>query len=239
MAIAEEGISGVRTVKAFAQEEYEKKRYWDALEKSFLNSKHRIIEITKFTSLVSLVGLSVIVFVIWYGGTLVVDGELSVGTLTAFLMYVVTLAFSIGTLGGLWADFMSAFGAGTRIFQILEATNTEQSRLEIDHKVTSGAIRFSSVDFSYPTRPDSSVLNNISFEIAPFETVAIVGTSGGGKSTIVKLLMNFYQLDSGEISIAGKNINDYSKTDLRQAIGLVAQEPILISESINSKYCLR
>ena len=232
MAVAEEGISGVRTVKAFAQEAYEQKRYEESLEKSFLNSKHRIVEITKFTSLVSLIGLSVVVFVIWYGGTLVVDGELSVGTLTAFLMYVVTLAFSIGMLGSLWADFMSAFGAGTRIFEILEIEPTERVTKKGRQEVSSGGVSFSNVEFAYPTRPDSKVLDGISFSVGPLETVAIVGSSGGGKSTIVKLLMNFYHPQKGEIFIAGKNIDDYSIKSLRNSIGLVAQEPILISESI-------
>ncbi len=232
MGIAEEGISGVRTVKAFAQEGYEQKRYNQSLEISFLNSKHRIAEITKFTSLVSLIGLSVVVFVIWYGGTLVVDGELSVGTLTAFLMYVVTLAFSIGMLGSLWADFMSAFGASTRIFEILEIEPTERATKRGSAEVKSGGVKFSNVEFAYPTRPDINVLNDLSFEIGQLETVAIVGTSGGGKSTIVKLLMNFYHPDKGEIFVAGKNIDDYSIKSLRRSIGLVAQEPILISESI-------
>lgn len=232
MGIAEEGISGVRTVKAFAQEGYEQKRYQESLENSFLNSKHRIVEVTKFTSLVSLVGLSVVVFVIWYGGTLVVDGDLSVGTLTAFLMYVMTLAFSIGMLGSLWADFMSAFGASTRIFEILEIEPSENSKKLGQAEVVSGGIRFTDVDFAYPTRPESKVLNNISFDIAPLETVAIVGTSGGGKSTIVKLLMNFYEAQSGGILVADKAINEYSIKSLRRSIGLVAQEPILISESI-------
>ena len=103
------------------------------------------------------------VFVIWYGGTLVVDGELSVGTLTAFLMYVVTLAFSIGMLGSLWADFMSAFGAGTRIFEILEIEPTERVTKKGRQGVSSGGVSFSNVEFAYPTRPDSKVLDGISF----------------------------------------------------------------------------
>ena len=232
MGVAEEGISGVRTVKAFVGEEYEIKRYKDSLDNAFQSAKRRILEITKFTSLVSTTGLSVFVFVIWYGGTLVLDGELSVGTLTAFLMYVMTLAFSIGMLGSLWADFMSAFGASTRIFEILEVEESES--LQTDHPtlVKDGSVCFQNVSFSYPSRPNIEVLRNISFEVSPFETVAIVGSSGGGKSTIVKLLMNFYKVSEGQIFVGDKPMKDYSISSLRGVIGLVPQEPILISESI-------
>ena len=233
MAIAEEGISGVRTVKAFAQEQFEQDRYGRSLDVSFGNSKQRIFEITKFTSLISLSGLSVMVFVIWYGGTMVVDGAMTVGTLTAFIMYAMTLAMSVGMLGSLWADFMSAVGAGSRVFEILEIPPSESSIESQTHQIEHGAIRFSNVDFAYPTRPDVKVLDNVSFEVGPLETVALVGASGGGKSTIVQLIMNFYKPTNGQVFVGGRQVQDYATAHLRRSIGLVAQEPILISESID------
>ncbi|MDB9786676.1 ABC transporter transmembrane domain-containing protein [Bacteriovoracaceae bacterium] len=237
-SIAGEGISGIRTVKAFAQEDLEKKRYELMLEKSFLLSKSKIYEIAKFTNLVSLLGLIVIVFIIWYGGTLVLQKELTTGTLTSFILYVMTLSMSVGMLGSLWTDFMSAFGASDRIFEILEMPDSDLYNINGIERVEKGNVEFKDVYFSYPARKDISVINGLSFNIESNETVAIVGSSGGGKSTIVQLIMNFYPLSGGKILIDSQSIKDYSTNALRQSIGLVSQEPILISESIsdNIKY---
>lgn len=229
--IAEESLSGVRTVKAFAQEKFEQQRYLGMLEKSFAISRLKIREITKFTSLVSLLGLSAVVFIVWYGGSLVIQGNLSVGTLTSYLLYVMTVAFSVGMLGSLWTDFMSAFGASQRIFELLEKIPDLPSQIN-DHQLTRGHIEFHHVYFSYPARANTVILENLSFEILPQETVAIVGASGGGKSTIAQLLMRFYDVNDGEILIDGKNLKEFNTENLRKSIGLVSQEPILISESL-------
>lgn len=228
--VAEEGIGGVRTVKAFAQENYEINRYSKRLLSSFELSKEKITEVAKFTNLVSLVGLTAIVFIVWYGGTLVIEGEMSVGTLTSFLLYVITVAFSVGMLGSLWTDFMSAFGASGRIFELLEK-ETEDHTTGLP-EIETGKVEFQNVSFSYPVRKDFPVLNDVSFTINPQETVAIVGPSGTGKSTIVQLLMRFYEPDYGNIHFDGTKSTNYSLDGVRRSIGLVPQEPILVSESI-------
>lgn len=228
--VAEEGISGVRTVKSFAQETFENNRYHDRLDVSFGLSKEKINVVARFTNLVSLVGLSAVVFIIWYGGTLVIQGEMSVGTLTSFLLYVITVAFSVGMLGSLWTDFMSAYGASGRIFELLE-TPTEDivtGKTQID----AGRIEFKDVHFAYPARPEFPVLQGVSFSIDPQETVAVVGSSGAGKSTLVQLLMRFYETKSGTILFDGHDSKTYSLKGLRESIGLVSQEPVLVSESL-------
>ena len=228
--VAEESIGGVRTVKAFAQEGFEKERYHLKLESSFHLSKEKIKEVTRFVNLVSLVGLSTIVFIIWYGGTLVVRGELSVGTLSSFLLYVVTVAFSVGMLGSLWTDFMSAIGGSARIFELLQG---ETENLETGRKfIPEGRIQLVDVHFSYPSRPQFPILQGVSFEISPHETVAIVGPSGAGKSTIVHLLLRFYGPGKGTILYDHEDITHYSLYGIRQSIGLVPQEPVLVSESL-------
>lgn len=228
--VAEEGIAGVRTVKAFAQEDFEKSRYHSRLESSFLLSKEKIGEIARFTNLVSLVGLSAVVFIVWFGGKLVIEGEMSVGTLTSFLLYVITVAFSVGMLGSLWTDFMSAYGASGRIFELLEkeTENLNSGKDKIHH----GKIEFKNVVFSYPARAQFPILQGVSFTIDPHETVAVVGPSGAGKSTLVQLLMRFYEAQSGSILFDGEDSKTYSLKGLRESIGLVSQEPLLVSESL-------
>jgi ABC transporter fused permease/ATP-binding protein len=228
--VAEEGISGVRTVKSFAQEKFENSRYRERLEESFLLSKEKIKVIAKFTNLVTIVGFFAVVFIIWYGGTLVIDGEMSVGTLTSFLLYVITVAFSVGMLGSLWTDFMSAFGASGRIFELLEkpVEDIETGK----QKIEQGMVEFRDVHFAYPARPDFPVLRGVSFTINPHETVAVVGSSGAGKSTLVQLLMRFYETTSGHLLFDGEEAKKYSLRGLRESIGLVSQEPVLVSESL-------
>lgn len=228
--VAEEGMSGVRTVKAFAQESFENHRYHDRLNTSFELSKEKISVVAKFTNLVSLVGFTAVVFIVWFGGKLVIEGEMSVGTLTSFLLYVITVAFSVGMLGSLWTDFMSAFGASGRIFELLEK-KTEDLTTGLA-QVEFGRIEFKDVYFSYPARHQFPVLQGVSFIIDPHETVAIVGPSGAGKSTIVQLLMRFYETNQGSILFDGIDSSAYSLQGLRESIGLVAQEPVLVSESL-------
>lgn len=228
--VAEEGLSGVRTVKAFAQENFEKSRYHLRLENSFELQRGKIKEVARFTNLVSLIGLSAIVFIVWYGGTLVIQGEMSVGTLTSFLLYVITVAFSVGMLGSLWTDFMSAFGASGRIFELLEKSTEDLTTGRTS--VTIGLVEFKNVHFSYPARPQFPILKGVNFSIAPHETVAVVGPSGAGKSTLAQLLMRFYEPASGEILFDQHPSTEYSLKGLRQSIGIVSQEPVLVSETL-------
>lgn len=232
-AVAEESISGVRTVKAFAQENWEMKRYDHQLQESFSLSKKRITVVANFTGLVSTLGFLAIVFIVWYGGKLVIQGDMSVGTLTSYILYVMTVAFSAGLLGSLYTDFMSAFGAGHRVFELMDKATVGIENSNKPLKVIpNGLIEIKNAHFSYPARADVAVLNGLTLEIKPRETVALVGSSGGGKSTIAQLLMRFYDLNQGQILIDHKPIEDYDLYALRGQIGIVSQEPILISESI-------
>ncbi len=231
--VAEESISGVRTVKAFAQEKWEIDRYGDQLQKSFNLSLERISVVAKFSGVVSIVGFFAIVFIVWYGGRLVIQEEMSVGTLTSYILYVMTVAFSAGLLGSLYTDFMSAFGAGHRIFELLDSATVNEENFNKPLKnISKGAIVIQNADFAYPARPDQLVLKNFSMEIEQNETIAIVGSSGAGKSTIAQLMMHFYDLNNGKILIDGRDIKDYDLYALRNQVGIVSQEPILISESI-------
>ena len=231
MAVAEEGISGVRTVKAFGQETHETRRYQERLARTLELTTKKITAVAYFTNFATLMGLAALVFVVWYGGSQVIAGEMTVGTLTSFLLYVMTVGFSVGMLGSLWTDFMSALGASTRIFEILER-NPRMQDGTTSEKILRGEIEFKNVAFSYPSRRDFPVLKGVSFSIRPQETVAVVGPSGAGKSTLVQLLMRFYDPQAGVVEVDGNDVRDYQLAQLRRSLGLVSQEPVLVSESL-------
>ncbi|MES2527022.1 MAG: ABC transporter transmembrane domain-containing protein [Bdellovibrionota bacterium] len=228
--VAEESIGTVRTVKSFAQESFEENRYNERLDKSFLLSKEKIKVIARFTNTVTLVGFACLVFIVWFGGRLVIEGELTVGTLTSFLLYVITVAFSVGMLGSLWTDFMSAVGASERIFELFDKP-VEDVTTGLP-EIKEGLVEFKDVHFAYPTRPEFPVLKGLSFSISPRETVAVVGPSGAGKSTLVQLMLRFYETQGGVLSFDGIEAGKYSLNAIRTGIAVVSQEPVLVSESI-------
>ena len=229
--VADETISGIRTVKSFVQEKAEVIRYNSRLEVALTKAKIRIKTIAIFMTVAMLVGFGAISFVLWYGGHQVVTGALSIGDLTQFLLYLMIVAIGVGSLGGLWGDIMAGIGASKRVFDIIEQ---EPFLKNIGLNITNlqGSIEFSKVSFSYPMRSDVEVLKNISFKINSGEMVALVGPSGSGKTTIASLLLRFYELDSGDVLIDNEDYRNINPFSLRENIGLVSQEPILISSTI-------
>lgn len=230
--VAEETISGVRTVRSFAQENFEIARYETSLTNSLAAVREKVKQIGLFMILASLVGYFAIAGVIWFGARQVASGQLSVGDLTQFLIYLLMVAFSVGSLGSLWGDFMSAQGAGKRIFDILDRPTQMHSDLGKILPQVTGRVEFKNITFSYPARPEQNVLTNFSLNLSSDKVVALVGPSGSGKSTVAALLARLYDISQGEIRLDGENIKDLQPNWLRQQIGVVAQEPILISSSI-------
>jgi len=238
--VAEETISGIRTVRSFAAESREELRYGDALMQSFQTARKRIRLISTFMASASVLGLTSVTAVIWYGGMLVMNGQLTLGNLTAFILYTISTAISLGTLGSLWTDFMSALGAAQRIFDVLDRTPLIErsnespdgnSGLTIDHNLD-GDVSFDHVNFAYPSRADIQVLHDFTLHISPGEVVALVGPSGAGKSTVAALATRFYDPQSGAIHFDGVKLTDLDPHWLRRQIGVVAQDPVLMSSSI-------
>jgi ABC-type multidrug transport system fused ATPase/permease subunit len=235
--VAEESISGLRTVKSFVQETRESTRYDFSLTEALNTARLRILAIAQFLGLGMIIGFAAVCFVLWFGGREVLLKELSVGDLSQFLLYLMLVAIGVGSLGSLWGDFMSGIGASTRVFQILEL----KPNINDDGKVLTtlnARIEFKDVNFYYPTRIDISVLNGLSFKMNAGETIALVGSSGSGKTTIASLIPRFYEPTSGQIFIDDVLLSDLKPSWLRQRIGVVSQEPILISSTIieNIKY---
>lgn len=230
--IAEETISGIRTVRAFARESREHERYSKAIDRSFEVARKRALASGAFGGVVSFAAYSAIAVVLWYGGHLVVAQKMSLGELTSFLLYTLIVAFSLGALGSLWADFMRATGAAERVFDLAERTSKIPTGKGESLAQVEGHIHFNHIDFSYPSRADVPVLQDLTLEVKPGEIVAIVGPSGSGKSTIASLIPRFYDPEAGHLMLDGKPIQTYDPDWLRQQIGIVAQEPILFSTSI-------
>lgn len=233
-SVAEESIGGIRTVRSFGREPMEKQRYGEAVERSFRLAKFRALLGGLFSGGVSFLAYATIAVIVWYGGTLVLEDVMSAGELTAYILYVLFVAFSLAILARLWTDFAKAVGAAERVFGLIDDGEPAHSVADVDDSATigDGVVAFEAVDFSYPTRPDLAVLNDISFRIDPGEQVALVGPSGSGKTTIANLLSRFYPSNDGIIRIDGHPIESFPEEHFRRSVGMVAQEPLLFSGSV-------
>ena len=230
-SIAEESIGGIRTVRSFAREAHEHERYTAGIESAFQLAKKRAWVGAWFSGLISFAGYGSIVAVLWYGGHLLASGDMDFGELTSFMLYTFTVAFSLGALSGLYEDFAKAIGASDRVFELLERESEQPDGTEVV-KEPKGKLEFQDVVFSYPTRPDAQVLNGVSFLIEPNQVVALVGPSGGGKSTVAALISRFYDVQGGDIKLDGLSLSNINMDWLREHVAVVRQEPILFAASI-------
>jgi ATP-binding cassette, subfamily B, bacterial len=246
--IVEETLQSINVVKAFTNEDLEVKRYSSSVQKVVDYAMKAATFRGAFISFIIFVLFGGIVGVVWYGGNLVLQGELAFKDLFTFIIYTGFIGGSVGGLGDMYAQIQKTVGASERILEILDEkseievgsssvrTQTTASRQpNIEHQTEAAVeskIEYKNVAFSYPSRPDMEVLRNINLEVKTGEKVGLVGYSGAGKSTIVQLLMRYYKLTGGQILVDGKNINDYNLTDLRKNIAIVPQEVMLFGGTI-------
>ena len=230
--VAEESLSGVRTVRSFAAEAREVERYQGAVASALQLARRRIYMSASFMGIASFAAYAAGAAVFWYGGRMVVEGALSLGALSSFLVYTMLVAFSLGGLSDLWAEFQRAAGAAERVFELIErrpAINATGGRV-LD--AVQGRVSWEQVSFAYPTRADVPVLRDFTLTLEPGQVVALVGPSGAGKSTIASLLYRLYDPTSGRISLDGVPLTDLDPTWLRRQIGVVQQEPLLFSTTV-------
>lgn len=232
-ALATETINAIHTVQAYGQESRERERFFVAVNRAFTAAVNSIRMTTILTVLVGAVVFGGIVLVLWLGAKDVISGSMTAGTLSQFVMYAVMAATSTGALTTVWSELKKAAGALERIVELMHTENPIQSPAEPKRfqATVLGHLLFDQVTFAYPSRPDKPVLKDISFEIIPGQTVAVVGPSGAGKSTLFQLLMRFYEPQQGDICIDGVNINQYDLHDLRRQFALVAQDATMFSTS--------
>lgn len=232
--IVEETMQGISIVKAFANEWYEIARY-----------KGKISEVVKlaikggiyrgyFASFIIFCLFGAIVAVVWYGVRLSISGEMSVGQLISFVLYSTFVGASFGGIAELYAQIQKAIGATERVFELLDETPEKINSSQNAHSVQKiqGNVTFNNVGFTYPSRKEMKVLKGVSFTANFGQKIAIVGPSGVGKSTIASLLLRFYDIESGEILVDGKNIYDYDLENLRGNMSIVPQDVILFGGTI-------
>ncbi|XP_032239123.2 ABC transporter B family member 25 [Nematostella vectensis] len=232
--VAEESIGSIRTVRSFSQEKKTMKLYAEAIHESYLVGARLAIASGAFSGVVMAVGQAAIVLVLWYGGKLVNEGEMNVGILTAFALYTVNVAMAFAFLSSLYGDFMQAVGASFRMFELMDRVPKIKMEGGVILPSFKEPIVFDDVRFSYPSREDTEVLKALSFKINPGETVALVGPSGGGKSTVISLIERFYDPMTGNIRIGDTDISLLDLAWYRKKIALVSQEPVLFATTIAS-----
>ena len=230
--IAEERLGNVRTSQAFAGEIQEVHRYNTQVRKIFdLGKKEAYISALFFSSS-GAAGNMTFLALLYFGGSMVKSGAISVGDLTSFLMYTAYAGSSLFGLSGFYSELMKGVGAASRLFELQDREPTISPTKGERVQSARGDIHFQKVNFAYPTRPAVNIFNELDFTIKQGTNVAIVAPSGAGKSTVASLIMRFYTPTTGTILIGDRDISKMNAKQLRRKIGYVGQEPVLFSGSI-------
>ena len=244
--IVEESLQSINTVKAYTNEPFELARYTKSIDETVRISLKTASARGLFSAFIVTVMFGALFYIMYRAILLVQAGTLPEGDLFSFVIFVALIGGSIASLGNFYTEILSALGASDRVIDILESEEVEPSHASqpnagpvtdrpasLPKDITKrGAIRYDNVRFYYPTRPDVEVLKSISLTVEPGQKVALVGASGSGKSTIVKLLLRFYPLTSGRITVGGKDVESYDLRGFRDSLALVPQEVLLFGGTI-------
>jgi ATP-binding cassette subfamily B protein len=233
-AFASESLAQVRVLQAFTHEEAASSRFGGAVERSFVAAKARTKARAGLTAIAIFLVFASVVGILWYGAQDVLAGTMTGGRLGQFVLYAVLAASSMGGLSEVWGEINQAAGAAERLSELLEVQSKIKSP---EHPVPlpeppQGEIGFQDVVFAYPTRPEISALNGISFKAKPGERLAIVGPSGAGKTTIFALLLRFYDPQAGRVTVDGVSVREADLKALRQRFAIVPQEPALFADTV-------
>lgn len=232
--IAGETLSAVHTVQSLALEHLQITRFTSAIARSLDAALERIKARSILTASAVSVVFGAVVFVLWLGAHAVINGEMTPGELSQFLLYALMVAGASAALGEMWGELQRAAGAVERLIQLLNVEPLIRARstpLPVPTNVE-GNLRFEGVSFAYPSRADRPALVDFELNIKPGETVALVGPSGAGKSTVFQLLMRFYELHQGTIRLDGIDIASFEPEALRNALASVPQETMIFAESV-------
>ncbi len=230
-AYATEMVGAVRTIQSLSAEESVRGYFDDNVNQAYDAARKSISARALLTMILIFLVFSSIVIILWVGARSVVEGTMAPELLIQFLLYAVFAAGALGALSEVWSEMQQTAGATERLMELMAETPCIQAP-EKPIQIEQGAIEFNKVGFSYPGTPDKPILKELTFSIAPGETVAIVGPSGAGKSTIFSLLTRFYDPQSGVITLNNKDIKKANPEQLRTLFGMVPQEPIIFNGTI-------
>jgi len=233
-AMAGEILNAMPIVQSYTQEKRETDRFAKSAHLSFLTAIRRAKVRALLTGVIITAVMGTIIFVLWLGARQVSEGVMTGGELASFVLYAAMVAGSVSTMAEVWGDIMRAAGATERLLELL---HTKSAIIEATKplplvKSSQADIRFNNVKFYYPSRPGTAALDNVNLYIKAGETVALVGSSGAGKTTIFQLLLRFYEAQTGSISINDQKISDISLHDLRRLIAIVPQDSVIFSANV-------
>lgn len=236
-ALANETLNAMQTVQSYVRQDMEASRYAAATNDAFHSAIRRNRNRSYLTALAITLVFGSIVFVLWLGAQAVMDGRMSPGLLTQFMLYAALVGGSTGALAEVLGDVQRAAGATERLLELLDAepsirSGSRQRSTDASLPAAGAQVVFDSVGFNYPSRPDEQALTDLSFTLEPGETVALVGPSGAGKTTVLQLLLRFYDPQAGSIQLDGTAIDSLDLSALRNAIGFVSQDSVVFSDSV-------
>jgi ATP-binding cassette subfamily B protein len=232
-ANASETLLSVQTVQAFTHELASQACFGAVTEASFRSARRRIAARAVMTVIVIFLVFAGVVGVLWVGARDVRGGAMSVGELVQFVIYAVMVAGAVGALSEIWGELQRAAGATERLVELLSEADSvaDPDRPVALPRPVRGEIALAAVSFRYPSRPEVSALEGIDLVVAPGETVALVGPSGAGKTTVIQLIQRFYDPQAGRVTLDGVDLRDMARADFRQAIALVPQDPVIFAAS--------
>ena len=231
--VTSEVLGAMKIVQAFNQQDRERSRFMEAVERVFVTAKKRMLLRAVMTAIVIFLLFGAIIMIIWQGAIDVSAGRMSGGTIAAFVLYGGLLAGAFGALSEVYGDLLRAAGASERLGELLEAEpdiRAPANPVALPEPPV-GELRFENVTFQYPTRRDTSALADFSLGVRPRERLAVVGPSGAGKTTIFQLAERFYDPQAGRILIDGVDLKDADPADIRQRIAMVPQETKIFAAS--------
>ncbi len=233
-AFAAENLSSVRNLQAYTHEQAVTRRFRSEVEKSFDAAFDRMKARSGLTVIAIALVFTSIIAILWYGAHEVIAGRMSGGVLGQFVLYAAFAAGAFGGLSEVWGDLQQASGAAERLAELLEIQSDIQSPQKPKKlpKSLKGVLEFDKISFSYPSRPKDMALKEVSFRIAAGETVAIVGASGSGKSTVFNLILRFYDPQKGKVQLDGIDVAQLDLKELRDQMALVPQDMAIFADSI-------
>ncbi|XP_066509586.1 ATP-binding cassette sub-family B member 9 [Hoplias malabaricus] len=230
--LAEETVSAMRTVRSFANEEQEADSYYERLLRVFELNKKQALAYACFMWSSCISELALQVAILFYGGHLVVTDQITGGTLISFFIYELELGECLESIASVYTGLMQGVGAAEKVFEYIDRKPKHVLNGSEAPDEFKGLVEFKGVTFSYPSRPETDILKNVSFSIRPGEVTALVGPSGSGKSSCVCLLENFYSPQHGQVLLDGRPVQTYQHQYLHSKVALVGQEPVLFARSV-------